>query len=768
MSVVLLDTFRGTPGAELSTRAGESLTWVKHPVFSGAGDLVITDANRVRSGVSGGTPLYISEQDHPAEFDLPFRVKVKSLSDRAVYALFRAHPTVFQYAGAGVDSSGLWYLWEEDLTDYYELGTWQDTLVDEAERFAFVEVRNDRLRLVIDGHVRVVSSAAALTSGTRLGVFGAPAGAMTNAAGIHLDEISALSGQVSVDGSFDRWAFAEPEIVLPIVYGVGFDAWALDGQPAGWLAERDQRVHAPAIESAWETLTAATMETAPPPPAFETFDVWVAGEPAGLPTVEIGSLFDAWVGGAPVPSVAAPPADTQFVGAPALSAPWEALAPDVATPLTSVGQEINLSPLGTPENPGSHWLRFTLSKDQAGGETIMGVVALVEGSTVLAERHAYMTDVATQHDFLLRNDELPANYGALALRFTALYHNDGAPREARFHWAQFQTPDAAATLAFAPAVESPWETSDPALSFAQDVAAPFLVSTWEALDPVVTAGPISVSAPVLEAAWATVAPDVEFDLFAAAPAIDAPWETAAPDVVAGGLSVSAPAIESAWTAETPTAEAVTPVAATAIESAWTAETPTASPVGPSVSAPVLSAPWETLDPDVAQTGLASAPAVSAPWEALAPTATAGPVSVAAPALDSPWTAVAPTTTALTLVQAPALEAAWTASQPSASTGTLQVPAPAIEAAWTVLAPDAVPTATAAAPAIDVAWAAVAPTAIGGPVSVSAPAIESAWVALQPDAELFSVTEFGFESIGGGPTIGVERAYATASVGGSFR
>src|ERR1022692_1236936 len=72
------DSFTDTAGTALTSHTGETgATWAKNGGFSG-GSVIITDSNRIRSGVSGASVYYASGDPNLADYSVSADVYVAS------------------------------------------------------------------------------------------------------------------------------------------------------------------------------------------------------------------------------------------------------------------------------------------------------------------------------------------------------------------------------------------------------------------------------------------------------------------------------------------------------------------------------------------------------------------------------------------------------------------------------------------------------------------------------------------------------------------
>lgn len=205
MALVVNDTFTGTSGTAITSHSGETgATWALGTGFSSAP--VLSDANRLRGGTSGGQVAFASGV--AAEDGEYTEVVVQTITTAAAFGIFaRGHVTLSSVT--------------RGYMAYYSsaAGVWKILRLDNASKFTQVgsyathalSVASHTIRLTVSGTGATVTVVLKIdgtdvltgtdTSDSRITTFGSPGiyfdTTASNSAGTHIDSLTYNDGAVS-------------------------------------------------------------------------------------------------------------------------------------------------------------------------------------------------------------------------------------------------------------------------------------------------------------------------------------------------------------------------------------------------------------------------------------------------------------------------------------------------------------------------------------------------------------------------------------------
>jgi len=189
------DTFTDTAGTLLQSHTGEAgATWAKHPNFSG-GEAMISDANRVREGSTGGSAAvyYASGSPASADYDVIGTVHVTSAAgDGGVWG--RMDPS-----GAGPSGywarynfgTGNWELYSFSGGSPTLVGSFAQTLTVGNDYVVKLEMRGTAIKVYVDGVQRISVTDSGTSAAGKAGIGFAGGVTGDNASRIHVDNVSA-------------------------------------------------------------------------------------------------------------------------------------------------------------------------------------------------------------------------------------------------------------------------------------------------------------------------------------------------------------------------------------------------------------------------------------------------------------------------------------------------------------------------------------------------------------------------------------------------
>ncbi len=188
------DTFTDAPGIDLGSHLLDTGgTWTKHASFA-TGGLVLTDANRVRAGVSGQSVYFQSNVSPSANYDVSAVftcfTNVSTDSPGIVGRLDTASKTF--YLALYRNSSGF-QLWKFVSGTATQLGTTYALVMsaNESHRVT-LRMQGTSISLLVDGVIRVGPIVDASVSATgSSGLYDNPSSPGTNSTGTHLDNFNA-------------------------------------------------------------------------------------------------------------------------------------------------------------------------------------------------------------------------------------------------------------------------------------------------------------------------------------------------------------------------------------------------------------------------------------------------------------------------------------------------------------------------------------------------------------------------------------------------
>jgi hypothetical protein len=188
------DTFAGSTGATLQSRAGEvGATWTKH---SGV-DAVITAGARVRKlgDLSGASNYYTSVTPASPDYTVKADVFVASaVANDVIGVVGRVNPANGTYYLARYEASNSsWTLFSVVNDSWVWLGGYYQPLTAGASYNLSLDLDGSTIRLLVDGVERVSVVNSAITAAGRGGVAFGGSGSgttITNTTGMHLDNFS--------------------------------------------------------------------------------------------------------------------------------------------------------------------------------------------------------------------------------------------------------------------------------------------------------------------------------------------------------------------------------------------------------------------------------------------------------------------------------------------------------------------------------------------------------------------------------------------------
>ena len=204
------DSFTGTAGATLQSRAGEiGATWTKHAI-SGTTDAVVTNAGRIRkNGTTSGALYYSSAVPASADYKVEADVYVAtSVSNDLIGIVGRLDPAIANgtfYAAVYDRSSQMWTLGSivNGTSSVLGQSSAQPLMAGATYRLA-LDMTGPTIRLLVDGVQQVSVVNAAITTPGRGGVltgFGAASTTVTDTTGMHLDNFTLVPPLTDAKGT---------------------------------------------------------------------------------------------------------------------------------------------------------------------------------------------------------------------------------------------------------------------------------------------------------------------------------------------------------------------------------------------------------------------------------------------------------------------------------------------------------------------------------------------------------------------------------------
>jgi hypothetical protein len=192
----LNDTFTDTSGTGLASHTGETgATWTKLSTIAPDGNMVITDANRVRNNAGGNTYSHYAASGAPAtaEYDVDATLRsVDYASGRWLGIAARQLTTGSQndfYWIRNHPSVGGWQFFKEVAGVDTSLGTYTQSLSANTNYVLQLQIRDAAKKLFIDGVERISTADNAITAAGKVAML-TSGGSTSNSNGQHLDEIT--------------------------------------------------------------------------------------------------------------------------------------------------------------------------------------------------------------------------------------------------------------------------------------------------------------------------------------------------------------------------------------------------------------------------------------------------------------------------------------------------------------------------------------------------------------------------------------------------
>lgn len=190
------DTFTDTAGTDLSAHTPDTGgAYTSHASYGG--ELVISDANRLRRGAAGSNALYYNATDPAtAEYDVQVDLHVVTTSETRLFGpagRIATGANTLYFARYSVANSR-WELFRIVAGSAVAMGTFSQTLTAGNSYTCKLELRNAAKKVFIDAVERISDTDNTITAagkiGVREGVSGAGSGG-SNTTGHHLDNLVA-------------------------------------------------------------------------------------------------------------------------------------------------------------------------------------------------------------------------------------------------------------------------------------------------------------------------------------------------------------------------------------------------------------------------------------------------------------------------------------------------------------------------------------------------------------------------------------------------
>lgn len=192
MATFLNDTFTGSAGTALTSHTGElGATWTYHTTAYPSSNIVITDANRIRSNNTSVALAYASGTPASADYAVTGTLRrVGTLTGLAGVAgrINTAANTL--YYGIHNTTGNEWQIYKNVAGAATRLGGYAQTLTDATDYTVTLEMAGTSLKLYVNGVLRVSVTDSSISAAGRVGciLFGSSAPSNTN--GYHLGDIA--------------------------------------------------------------------------------------------------------------------------------------------------------------------------------------------------------------------------------------------------------------------------------------------------------------------------------------------------------------------------------------------------------------------------------------------------------------------------------------------------------------------------------------------------------------------------------------------------
>lgn len=219
MATFVNDTFTDTSATDLTAHTGETgATWTEHTTYT-SGQVVISNANRIRNNQNQLCVLYASGAPINADYYVQASLVVKNVGGESnagvAGRIDTAANTMYGVRYSMTSGTPQWILFKIVAGVVTSLGTFNETLADESSTVLKLEMIGSSIKLFLGGVERIAATDSAISAAGKAGVSFRQANAVTDTVGQHLDDFSA----VDIVSSGGRASLTLPKLIRSPLLG---------------------------------------------------------------------------------------------------------------------------------------------------------------------------------------------------------------------------------------------------------------------------------------------------------------------------------------------------------------------------------------------------------------------------------------------------------------------------------------------------------------------------------------------------------------------